>query len=115
MPKKLVAGMLILLLSKCAIAQLEGDIKDKLEKAITNAAIIAVDSVTKKLDSTKTDERGYYAFKGLIPGRYRIEVRAPGFLPNVSYININQAPAGSNDTDDTYYAETLDFNITDIW
>ena len=91
-----------------ALGQVEGDVTDKTLKSITNAIIIATDTVTKKVDSTKTDERGFYYFTGLKPGIYKIEARAPGFQPTSSYFKVNKAPEGANETDDTYYAETLD-------
>ena len=95
-----------------AIAQVEGDVTDKTLKSITNAIITATDTVTKKVDTTKTDERGFYYFTGLKPGIYKIEAKAQGFQPAIYFFKVNKAPEGANETDDTYYAETLDIILT---
>ena len=103
---------LTLALGLHAGAQVEGDVTDKTLKSITNAIITATDTVTKKVDTTKTDERGFYYFTGLKPGVYKIEAKAPGFQPAVYYFRVNKAPEGANETDDTYFAEILDIILT---
>ena len=111
--KKIIAFLLLTFaFGWQARAQVEGDVTDKTLKSITNATIIATDTVTKKVDTTRTDERGFYYFKGLKPGIYKIEARAPGFQPSISYFKVNKAPEGANETDDTYYAETLDIILS---
>ena len=91
-----------------AFAQVEGDVVDQQNKAVTNTIIIATDTVRKTMDTVRTDERGFYYFKELKPGIHKIEANAPGFLPTILFFKVNPAPDGANDTDDTYFAETLD-------
>ena len=54
---------------------------------IANALIVAIDTSGKVLDSIRSDKRGFYIFKGLHQGRYRIEATATGFRTSV-YENI---------------------------
>lgn len=108
MNKKILLYGLIHLLIINAFGQVEGDVVDQKDIAITNSVIIATDSTGKIVDTAKTDQRGFYFFKGLKPGKYKIEAKAPGFLPAVLMIRVNPNPDNSNDEDDTYYAETLD-------
>lgn len=107
--KKIIVfwGLLSLFTAK-AFCQLEGDVLDQTGKVITNAIVIATDSTDKVVDTVKTDERGFYFFKKLKPGKYKIVGKAPGFQPVIHTVLIEQAPKDANDTDDTYYAETLD-------
>jgi hypothetical protein len=111
---KKIIPFLILSLSYgiSALAQVEGDVTDKTLKSITNATITATDTLTKKVDTTKTDDRGFYYFTGLKPGVYKFEAIAPGFQKATYYFKVNKAPEGANETDDTYFAETLDIVLT---
>lgn len=103
---------LLPLFSSTAFGQLEGDVLDQNNKTVINAIVIATDSTGKVVDTAKTDERGFYFFKKLTPGRYKIEAKAPGFQPAKYTVQIETAPKDANDTDDTYYAETLDIILT---
>jgi len=103
----LLLGM-IHLLFLTASSQVEGDVTDPKEIAITNAVITATDTTGKIVDTVKTDERGFYLFEKLKPGKYTIEAKAPGFLPAARTVRVKPKPANSNNRDDTYYAETLD-------
>jgi len=111
--KKIIAFLVLLpLFALKAVCQLEGDVLDQSNKTVINAIIIATDSTGKVVDSVKTDERGFYFFKKLKPGKYKIEAKAPGFQPAIHTVRIDPAPKDANDTDDTYYAETLDIILT---
>jgi hypothetical protein len=99
---------MFILLAFTAFNQVEGDVTDDKNKAITNAVITATDSTGKTVDIVKTDERGFYFFRKLKPGKYKIEAKAPGFVNAIHSVRVNRAPADANDNDDTYYAETLD-------
>lgn len=111
--KKIIAFSILLpLIALKSFCQLEGDVLDQTGKVITNAIVIATDSTGKVADTAKTDERGFYFFKKLKPGKYKIEALAQGFQPAILTIRIEPAPKNANDTDDTYYAETLDIILT---
>ncbi|MGH2553905.1 MAG: carboxypeptidase-like regulatory domain-containing protein [Chitinophagaceae bacterium] len=109
MKKIIVFWGLLQLFALKAFCQVEGDVIDQQEKPVTNAIVIATDSLTNIKDTVKTDERGFYFFKKLNPGKYKIEAQAPGFLPTIHRFTIGISPEGANDTDDTYYAEIIDF------
>jgi hypothetical protein len=70
---------IVSMLSIKACAQIQGDVTDTNEKGISNAMIIAIDSVRKTADTVKTDARGFYEFKKLNPGKYKIETKAKDF------------------------------------
>ncbi|NOT51858.1 MAG: carboxypeptidase regulatory-like domain-containing protein [Chitinophagaceae bacterium] len=107
--KKIIIFLgLLQLFALKAFCQLEGDVLDQTNKAITNAIVIATDSTGKVVDTVKTDQRGFYFFKKLKQGKYKIEGKAPGFQPAIYTIRIEETPKDANDGDDTYYAETLD-------
>lgn len=108
MKRTLKLLILAIFLGSSARGQVEGDVTDQQNKIVPNAIIIATDTVRKSVDTVKTDERGFYLFKNLKPGIHKIEARAPGFLPTIQFFKVNAAPEGANDTDDTYFAETLD-------
>lgn len=112
MKKFIIFLGLLPLFSSNAFGQLEGDVLDQSGKVITIAIVIATDSTGKVVDTAKTDERGFYFFKTLQPGKYKIEAKAPGFQPTIHTVRIDPAPKDANDTDDTYYAETLDIILT---
>lgn len=102
----------MLLLAGSVIAQIEGDVVDQKDKGVPNALVTATDTARKVTDTVRSDERGFYSFKGLKSGKYKIEAKAVGFLPAVYYVKVNAAPDGANEGDDTYYAETLDIILT---
>ena len=102
----------MLLFTVSAFAQIEGDVVDKEDKGVPNALIIANDTTGKDVDTVKADERGFYEFKRLPPGKYTIKAKASGFLPAVyKNVEVNTAPAGGNERDDTYYAIRLDISL----
>jgi hypothetical protein len=105
----------MLLVVQNSFAQIEGLVADKTKLGISNAVIIATDSTGKAIDTVKSDKRGGYAFKGLKPGKYNIEAKAPGFLL-ASYKNIvvTIAPEGTDDSDDTYYAVRVDITLAPV-
>lgn len=112
MRKKIFFSGILILLAVTAFGQVEGDVLDEKNKAVTNAVITATDSTGKIVDTVRTDQRGFYFFKKLKPGKYKIEAKAPGFLPAVyKNVEVNAAPAGANEGDDTYYAITLDITL----
>ena len=77
-------------------AQIQGGVFDPTEKGIANAMVIAIDSTRGFADTVKTDNRGFYSFRGLKPGKYKIEAKAPGFLSSV-FSNIEAREEGPDD------------------
>lgn len=113
MRKIIILFATILLFVISAFAQIEGDVADQKDKGVPNAFIIATDSAGKVVDTVKSDERGFYEFKGLRLGKYIIKAKAAGFLPAVyKNVEVNASPVGANEGDDTYYAIRLDIALT---
>jgi hypothetical protein len=97
-----------------ASSQIEGDIVDSItDKGITNARIIATNISTKATDTVITDYRGFYIFKTLKKGNYKIEVKAAGFLTalleNVKVIKDISEP--SDEEKDVTNATRLDISL----
>lgn len=108
MKKWIIFGGLLFLISNTGFGQVEGDVMDEKETAITNAVLIAKDS-SGRSDTVQTDKRGFYCFRKLKPGNYTIEVKATGFQSMTQMIEVLPTPKDANEADDTYYAEVLDF------
>jgi hypothetical protein len=93
-------------------AQIQGDVVDTREKGIHNAMIIAIDSLTRTADTVKSDNRGFYEFKGLKPGKYKIEVKAAGFKPAfVENIVVKEGDIGAYEID-LYRGQRLDITLS---
>ena len=59
----------ILLFTFNASAQIQGDVVDQKNKGIVNAILIATDTIKKVADTVKSDNRGFYVFNRLKPGK----------------------------------------------
>jgi len=86
LPKALSCVLLVLFVSALAIAQqprgtLRGAITDELGAVIVGANVVLTDAsgVQKK---TTTNADGVYTYAGLAPGKYSLQVNAPGFAPS---------------------------------
>ena len=73
----------ILLFAVSGFAQIEGGVFDQKGQGVPNAMIIATDSIRNVIDTVRSDKRGFYIFKGLRPGKYKIEAKAAGFRTGV--------------------------------
>ena len=94
-----------------SFSQVQGDITDPKDKGIPNAMIIATDSVTKSVDTVKSDSRGFYSFDKLKPGKYKIEVKAVGFQTAViENIVVKEGDIGLVE-DDLYNGQRLDITL----
>lgn len=92
--------------------QIHGDITDQNDKGILNAVIIATDSVTLMADTVKTDRRGFYEFKRLKPGKYRMEVKATGFKTAVvEDIKVKEGDTGIMELD-VYRGQRIDVTLS---
>ncbi len=99
-----------------SFAQIQGDIVDPKEKGISNAIIIAIDSVRNTADTVKTDHRGFYEFKNLRPGKYKIQVKANGFkLTTIENIIVREGDVGAvSGEPDLYSGQRLDITLTPL-
>jgi hypothetical protein len=86
LPQMFITGLLILLASVAIAAQqtrgaLRGVITDELGAVIVGANVTLTDAsgVQKK---TTTNGEGVYTYAGLAPGKYSLQVIAPGFAPS---------------------------------
>lgn len=68
-------------------AQIEGNVVDTSGKTISAAIIIAIDSASNKSDTTISDKTGYFEFKKLKRGNYKVVTTVPGYQ-NVVYENV---------------------------
>lgn len=59
--------------------QIAGTARDASGAVVPNATVTARSQTTGQQHQTTTDDQGYYKFPNLDPGRYEVEVRAPGF------------------------------------
>ena len=83
-------------------AQIQGGVRDAANKSVSFVTITATDSTGKIVATIKSDKRGFYSFKGLTPGKYKIEATASGFK-NAVYKNVPVMPKPH-----------VDIEITDI-
>ena len=81
--KIMMVSCIILFIASKGLAQIQGGVFDQKKDGIANAIIIAIDSSRNFTDTVRTDERGFYSFKGLKAGKYKIEAKAPGFLTSI--------------------------------
>ncbi len=74
---------MICLISISGFTQIQGGVFDLKKQGIANALVLAIDSSGIIKDSARSDQRGFYIFKGLLTGKYRIEAKASGFRTSV--------------------------------
>ena len=72
-----------LLLATCAIAQytsgIEGTVVDQSGAAIANATVTITNEATQVVRESTVNSNGYFRAPDLAPGRYRVQVKLPGF------------------------------------
>ena len=102
-----------LLLTVTAASQIQGDVAGINDKGVPNAMIIATDSIRNTVDTVKTDSRGFYDFKGLKPGKYKIEVKAAGFqVAVIESVEVKEGDTGLLEgEEDLYRGQRLDFKL----
>ncbi|MGH2553343.1 MAG: carboxypeptidase-like regulatory domain-containing protein [Chitinophagaceae bacterium] len=74
---------IMLLFALSSFAQVQGVVVDSKGLGIPNSIITATDTARNFVDTVQSDNRGFYEFKGLMPGNYSIEAKAAGFRPAV--------------------------------
>ena len=82
----LFAGTALFCLAGAALradyaGSLLGTVTDPRGAAVPGATIAAVEASTLAKHSIATNAQGFYSFTSLPPGRYNVEVSAPGFKP----------------------------------
>src|SRR5205814_4230426 len=93
-------------------AQVEGDVMGEGDKGIANAMIRASDSLGKLVDTASTDNRGFYNFRRLKPGRYNITAQAAGYIPSgIIEVKVEKEYNRANDWDDIYYAVRVNIRL----
>lgn len=76
---KLFTSIAFMMFSVNCFSQIEGDVVDSKEKGLDSAVINAFDSTGRIVETVRSDKRGFYFFKDLHIGKYKIEAKAPGF------------------------------------
>jgi len=112
MKAKIFLTAAVLTISLGSYGQIHGDILDTNDKGIPNALIIATDSITHVADTVKPDKRGFYEFKNLKPGKYRMEVKATGFKSAiVEDIKVKDGDTGIMELD-IYRGQRIDVTLS---
>ena len=108
----IILGSLLLGSTTGVFGQIQGDIADINEKGISNAIIIATDSLTKVADTVRSDNRGFYDFKKLKPGKYKIEVKAQGYKPAIiENVIVKEGDVGYFERD-LYRGQRIDITLS---
>lgn len=96
------------------MAQIEGDVVGQKGIGVSDATLTATDVNGKVVATVKSDKRGFYQFKGLKIGKYKIEVKAAGFRPAVvENVAVNTEEADDEiERDDVSGATRLNIKLT---
>src|SRR5437667_1320628 len=80
-----VFGAIFLMFTLCVVAfaqqatgTIKGQVSDEFGGVIVGASVVAVDASGAKKNAT-TNGEGNFAISGLTPGKYTVQVTAPGF------------------------------------
>src|SRR5262249_2913326 len=60
-------------------ATLSGTVLDASGAGVRNAAVVATNEASNQVSKVTTDQQGHFSVSGLTPGRYTLEISAPGF------------------------------------
>lgn len=110
MRKKVFLFGLLLFFVISGKAQIEGNVVDSTYKIVPDAIIIAIDTVKNIADTVKSDKQGFFAYKKLKKGTYKIVAKANGFQ-NTIYENVvvnNETPADHSESSDISSAAWLE-------
>ena len=83
MSRWLMFFILAVALVPCAWPQastgsVSGTVADQSGAAIPNAEVVLTNTATNGSTTTRTNQVGFYLFRGVIPGPYRLTVQVPG-------------------------------------
>jgi protocatechuate 3,4-dioxygenase beta subunit len=90
--------------------QIEGQVIDQKEKGMPNIPITVMDTSGKVMATVRSDNLGFYGFKDLRPGKYRIAGKTPGFRPVVYNVVVNEVEG----EDDKYLATWVYIVLTPV-
>lgn len=112
---KTIILLSVFLLAERTAGQIQGDVLDPKEKGVAAVLVIAIDP-DNKADTAKTDRRGFYEFKNLKPGKYRIEVKASGFQTIIlKEVEVKEGETGAIAGEgDLYRGQRLDFDLQPV-
>ena len=112
--KILILTIIMLMFTIRGLTQIQGGVFNEKKQGISNALIIAKDTVGNIVDSVRSDKRGYYAFKSLKKGKYNIEANSAGFtskaFKNIEVIN--EEPVEETGRNDISGATRLEIALT---
>jgi hypothetical protein len=109
---KYAAVICFLLFAGASHAQLEGVVYDQRKIGVPNLLVTLIDSVTKKVDTTTSDIRGFYFFQNLKPDTYHLQVNAKGFRPVRERVIIGPEDTGSlPGSEDMFKGHRLDIYL----
>ncbi len=75
-----------------AQSRIEGEVHDESGGALAACRVILLSAQRKPLVETQTDSIGRYVVKPVAPGKYTLQVVAPGFEPALSEVTIRTEP-----------------------
>jgi hypothetical protein len=110
---KIAFPTVFFVLSTVIFAQIEGNVRDVNNKAIPNVKLTATDAAGKLITTVETGERGYFAFKVLRRGKYKIEAKAEGFQTAI-FENVEVTEEGFDEESDTRPGPWLSVVLTPI-
>ena len=103
----------MLLFAFGAFCQIQGGVDDRKAKGVPNTTVTATDLRGKVVATVASDDSGFYEFKGLKPGKYKIEAKAAGFRPAVYKIVVHEGDTGAVEgADDLYQGTLLDITLS---
>ena len=79
--------------AQSAAAAVGGTVTDAIGGVLQNATVNVKNETTGAAKSIQVDSQGHFSFSGLAPGRYSVEVSAPGFSTTRRAVQLN---AGQN-------------------
>ena len=91
---RVLSLLLLCLVTLPALAQfgssLSGTVQDPTEAVVGNAVVTLTNTATNQVQTTTSNDTGFYRFGSLPPGHYSVSVTAPGFksdtLPDVELV-----------------------------
>lgn len=86
----------ILLVMVHGYGQIQGSVMSSAREPIVNAVVIVTHSSTNARDTARSDKRGFYIFKELAAGKYKVIASATGFKSSIIE-NVEVIPKDASD------------------
>lgn len=93
-------GLDIMLSTDMVFYQIEGQVISQTEKGQPNISLSITDTTGKVVATTKSDNLGFFGFKGLQPGKFKIEAKAAGFRPATYNVIVKETESGPKREED---------------